>query len=79
MNDFIQPESLLNLNTGATQSAEKSSHDRIISENISCEVETRAKNTQEEVNQLGDMPQEEPSQEGLDAENVGQTGEIETK
>lgn len=50
MNDFIQPESPLNLNIGATQSAENSGHDRIISENISCEAETRAEATQEEVN-----------------------------
>ena len=30
------------------------------------------------MNQLGDMPPEEPSQEGLNTENVGQTREIET-
>jgi len=78
MSDFIQPESPLNLNIGATQFAKNSGHDRIIPENISCEAETRAETTQEEVNKLGDMPPEEPSEESLDAENVGQTGEIET-
>jgi len=71
MDDFIQPKILLNLNIGATQSTENSGHDRIISENISFKAETRAKTTQEEVNQLGDMPPGEPSQVGLNTENVG--------
>jgi len=77
MNDFIQPESPLNLNLGATQSLENSGHDRIISENVSCEVETRAKAIQEEVNQPGDMPPREPIQAGLNAENLGQIEEVE--
>ena len=77
MNDFIQPESPLNLNIGATQSVENSGHDRIIPENISCEAETREEDTQEEVDQPGDMPPEEPNQVGLNTENIGQIEEIE--
>lgn len=77
MNDFIQPKSPLNFNIGATQSIENSSHDKIISENVICEEETRAEATQEEVNQPGDMPPGEPSQVGLNTENTSQTEEIE--
>lgn len=76
MDDFIQPESPLNFNIGATQSVENYGHDRIISENLSCEAETRAEATQEEVNQLGDMPPGEPSQVGLNTENIDKTEEI---
>ena len=41
MVEFIQPESPLNFNIGVTQYVDNSSHDRIIPENVSCEVETR--------------------------------------
>jgi len=77
MGDFIQPKSPLNLNIGETKSIENFGHHRIILQNISCEAETRVETTQEEVNQLGDMPPKESSQEGLNTENVGQIGEIE--
>lgn len=77
MNDFIQPESPLNFNLGVSQYLENSRHDRIISENVSCEAEIEAKAIQEEVNQPGDMPSGEPSQACQNTENIGQTEGVE--
>ena len=61
MSEYIQPESLLNLNVEAEKSEENNAHNRTISGEIVAEVETRAETTQEKVDQTRVTSPEEPS------------------
>jgi len=73
MNDYMQPESSLNINIGVIQSLENSGNTRTLSplKYVSHEEETDAEATREAENQSGDTLQVENSQVGLSIENIG--------
>lgn len=79
MNVYMQPESPLNLNLGATQSPKNSSNTIILfpSKDASHEAEIDVEAIQEAENQSGDTLPVENSQVGLSIENIGQEEEVE--
>ena len=79
MNDYMQPESPLNLNLGATQSPEIVGDNKILSplKDASHEVEIDGEAIWEVVHQFGDTLPVENSQVGLSTEDIGQGQEVE--
>ena len=61
MSEYVQPQSLLNLNIEVEKSQENSAHNKSISEEINDEVEVGAEATQEVAGQTRVTSPEEPS------------------
>lgn len=78
MSEYIQPQSLLNLNIEAEQSHEHSAHTKNSWEGINNEEEVGVEAAQEVVDQNRDIPPKEPSPEHVNTEEMIQTKDMET-
>lgn len=79
MNVYIEPEGLLNISLGETQSPENYGDTKILSpsKDTNCKAEIDIEVIQELENQSGDMLLVENSHEGLDLERICQEKEVE--
>lgn len=77
MGDYIQPQSLLNLNIEAEQSQEHSTHSKDTSEEMHEEKEAEAEASQEVVEKTRVTSPEEPSQDNMNTKDVFQTENME--